>query len=82
LEAKANSGLASAAAPAAALLLWVAEKRTREKKAQNQIKTLNKTRGVSHHWPFHLHKKVSSGKRRIMEIQIFQHAKIYNLQKK
>jgi len=42
LEAKANSGLASAAALGG-------RKKIEGKKAQNQIKTLNKTRGVSHH---------------------------------
>jgi hypothetical protein len=32
--------------------------------------------GVSQLWPCHLHEKVSYCKRRIMETQIFHHAKI------
>jgi hypothetical protein len=36
-----------------------------------------KQKGCVTPWPCHLHEKVSEGKRRIMEIKIFHHAKIY-----
>jgi hypothetical protein len=41
-----------------------------------QVVNIKKTRGVSHYGIAIYIKKVSKGKRRIMEIQIFHHAKI------
>jgi hypothetical protein len=42
---------------------------------------INKQGGPVTLWPCHLHRKVSSCKRRIMETQIFHHAKILSSKK-